>query len=275
MILEKPAYIYRVWPGFITVVHWSDFQREVKKMLIRTKFNPPGQAFRSLFLLLPALAVFAISLLWPVYNILLRSFHPSGLSEFDGSLFLGHYTAILQDDLLRQVTVHSIGLTALSTAICAVLAFPAAYAISRLSKTASSLIVLILLLPFWVSIIVRLFAFTTILGQLGVVNSIAGYFDLGPFSLLYNTFATVVGMVAYLLPYLVLILLSAMMSVDTSLLTVARTMGTPEYFRRYLLSAGSPRVPWQNGLSVRARARIFPDPSHPGRAGQHYDSDLH
>jgi ABC-type spermidine/putrescine transport system permease subunit II len=95
-------------------------------------------------------------------------------------------------------------------------------------------------MPFWVSIIVRLFAFTTILGQQGLINSAAAYFDLGPFDLLYNSFATIVGMVAYLLPYLILILLSAMMSIDTSLMTAARTMGASE--RRVFIDIYLPQV---------------------------------
>ena len=99
---------------------------------------------------------------------------------------------------------------------------------------------ILILMPFWVSIIVRLFAFTTILGQQGIINSLAGQMGLGPFPLLYNTFATVVGMVAYLLPYMILILVSAMMSIDTSLLTAARTMGASE--RRVFLDIYFPQV---------------------------------
>jgi len=191
-------------------------------------------------LLLPAIAIFVLSLAWPMVNIVLRSLHEKGRAALGDSLFWGHYAAIAEDDLLRHVVLHSLMLAVIATAITMLLAFPAAYVISRLTRQLSSLMMVVILMPFWVSIIVRLFAFTTILGQQGLINSAAAYFDLGPFDLLYNSFATIVGMVAYLLPYLILILLSAMMSIDTSLMTAARTMGASE--RRVFIDIYLPQV---------------------------------
>ncbi|WVT77907.1 ABC transporter permease subunit (plasmid) [Sinorhizobium chiapasense] len=187
-----------------------------------------GTAATKIALLLPAIIVLALSLGWPLLTIIMRSVHEKGRSNFSEPLYFGHYTAIVQDDLLRQVALHSVMLAFVSMVVTVLLAFPAAYVISRLSRRVSSLMMVLVLMPFWVSIIVRLFAFTTILGTQGIINSAAGALGLGPFPLLYNTFATIVGMVAYLLPYLILILVSAMMSIDTSLLTAARTMGASE-----------------------------------------------
>ncbi|RVM02715.1 ABC transporter permease subunit [Sinorhizobium meliloti] len=191
-------------------------------------------------LLLPAFLILALSLIWPLITIVLRSLHEKGRANLSDSLYFGHYTAIVHDDLLRQVALHSVMLAFVSTIVTVALAFPAAYVISRFSRRLSSLMMVLILMPFWVSIIVRLFAFTTLLGQQGIINSAAGYLGVGPFPLLYNTFATIVGMVAYLLPYLILILVSAMMSIDTSLLTAARTMGATE--RRVFTDIYFPQV---------------------------------
>jgi putative spermidine/putrescine transport system permease protein len=193
-----------------------------------------------LVLVLPAIVIFAVSLLWPLANIVMRSLHEKGRATLGDGLYWGHYAAIAEDDLLRQVVLHSLMLAVVATAITLLLAFPAAYVISRLTRQLSSLMMVVILMPFWVSIIVRLFAFTTILGKQGLINSAAGELGLGPFPLLYNTFATIVGMVAYLLPYLILILLSAMMSIDTSLMTAARTMGASE--RRVFADIYFPQV---------------------------------
>ncbi|MNO72335.1 Putrescine transport system permease protein PotH [compost metagenome] len=173
-------------------------------------------------------------------NVLLRSLNEKGRAAYEGALYFGNYVALVQDELLRQVALQSLNLAVLSTTITVILAFPAAYVISRLSKRLSSLMMILILMPFWVSIIVRLFAFTTILGSEGIINSIAGSMGLGPFPLLYNTFATVTGMVAYLLPYMILILVSAMSSIDTSLLTAGRTMGASE--KRVFLDIYFPQV---------------------------------
>jgi len=202
--------------------------------------QPLGRFSTGLVLLLPAFVILAVSLGWPLVTIVMRSLHEKGRSNFTDPLYFGHYTAIVQDDLLRQVALQSVMLAFVSMVVTVILAFPAAYVISRLSRKTSSLMMVLVLMPFWVSIIVRLFAFTTILGQQGIINSLAGVFGAGPFPLLYNTFATIVGMVAYLLPYLILILVSAMMSIDTSLLTAARTMGASE--RRVFLDIYFPQV---------------------------------
>lgn len=191
-------------------------------------------------MLAPVLAIFGFSLLWPLASIVLRSLNEKGRAALGDQLYWGHYLAIIRDDLLWQVVQHSLMLAAVSTTITVLLAFPAAYIVSRLSRQLSSLLLVAILMPFWVSIIVRLFAFTTILGRQGLINSALSLVGLGPFALLYNTFATVTGMVAYLLPYLVLILLSAMRSIDTSLLTAARTMGASE--RRVFLDIYFPQI---------------------------------
>ncbi|KQU89611.1 hypothetical protein ASD12_28280 [Mesorhizobium sp. Root102] len=187
----------------------------------------------------PVAVLFGLMLFWPLYSILLRSLNQRGRAVFD-SIYWGNYVAIAKDDLLRQVVLESLMLAIVATAITVVLAFPTAYIISRLSRQMSSLMMVVVLMPFWVSIIVRLFAFTTILGQQGIINASLAAFDLGPLPLLYNTFATVTGMVAYLLPYLILVLVSAMRSIDVSLLTAARTMGAEE--RRVFLDVYFPQI---------------------------------
>ncbi|MBL3684706.1 hypothetical protein F2981_21155 (plasmid) [Sinorhizobium meliloti] len=101
-------------------------------------------------------------------------------------------------------------LAGVSTLITILLAFPTAYIRPAFRGQISSAVMVIILLPFWVSIVVRLFAFTTILGQQGIINSGLSYFDLGPYPLLYNSFAEVVVWSPICCPYLVLILTSAM-----------------------------------------------------------------
>lgn len=194
---------------------------------------------RRLALVAPAGVLFGLMLFWPLYSILLRSLNQRGRAVFD-SIYWGNYLAIAKDDLLRQVVLESLMLAIAATAITVMLAFPTAYIISRLSRQMSSLMMVVIVMPFWVSIIVRLFAFTTILGQQGIINTGLAAFDLGPLPLLYNTFATITGMVAYLLPYLILILVSAMRAIDVSLLTAARTMGAAE--RRVFLDVYFPQI---------------------------------
>lgn len=191
-------------------------------------------------LIAPAALLFVSMLMWPLANVLMRSLNQKGRASISDGVYWGHYAALAEDVLLRQVVLHSLMLAVVATAVTALLAFPTAYIISRLSRSLSSLMMVAVLMPFWVSIIVRLFAFTTILGTQGIINSGLGLIGIGPLPLLYNTFATITGMVAYLLPYLILILVSAMRAIDVSLLTAARTMGAPE--RRVFLDIYFPQI---------------------------------
>lgn len=179
-----------------------------------------------LLLLVPPLALVAVSMIWPLVTILIRSFTPDGSLNLGNGLDLANYASILTDGLLRQIAAQTVYLAALATAITVVLAFPTAYLMSRMSRRGATFLLILILIPFWVSILIRLFAFTTILGRQGVINSIAGEFGLGPYPLLFNSTAVVIGMVAYLLPYMILVLYSSMVGIDPSLMTVARTLGS-------------------------------------------------
>lgn len=198
----------------------------VSAILPSARLRLPGVG--RLVLLVPIAALFAISFAWPLITILLRSFNETGRADIASGLFFGNYTSIVLDDLLRQVALHTAYLSAVSTVVTVIFAFPTAYLISRLPPRASSFFMILVLIPFWVSILIRLFAFTAILGTQGLVNQFFGLFNLGPYSLLYNTGATIIGMVAYLLPYMILILISAMSAMDPALLTAAHTMGATQ-----------------------------------------------
>lgn len=174
--------------------------------------------------LIPAIALLVVSFAWPLTTIAVRSLNAEGQMSFD-ALTLQHYQALLGNELLRQVTLQTLLLATIATAVTAVLAFPTAYLMARLSRRFALLLIVLVTTPFWVSILVRLFAFTSILGRDGVVNSALGAVGLGPYPLIFNMTATVIGMVAYLLPYMILVLYAAMSSVDSSLMTAAKTMG--------------------------------------------------
>jgi putative spermidine/putrescine transport system permease protein len=173
---------------------------------------------------IPALLLLGFAFVWPLGTIIVRSLDAEGRISLSNLTF-DNYQALLSNDLLRQITQETIVLAVLATVVTAILAFPTAYLMSRLSRRYAIVLIALVTTPFWVSILVRLFAFTSILGREGVVNDAAGVVGLGPFDLLFNTAATVIGMVAYLLPYMILVLYAAMSSVDTSLMTAAKTMG--------------------------------------------------
>lgn len=188
-------------------------------------------------LLIPIVALVLVFFAWPILTVLMRSLNPDGQVGW-GSLTLTHYADALTDATLRRIIARTFLIAAWATVLTTVLAFPVAYLISRLPRRVGVVLLTLVMLQFWVSILVRLFAYTQILGREGVINRIAEALGHGPYSMLFNTSATVVGMIVYLLPYMVLILYAGMSGVDHNLVTAARTLGaTPwqAFWRVYAL----------------------------------------
>lgn len=187
--------------------------------------NRYGRSLLGLVPALPALGLLVVAFGWPLVTIIVRSLNADGQMSWADGLTFDNYQALVRNELLRQVTIETLRLAFVSTIITAVLAFPTSYLMSRLTRRWALVLIALVTIPFWVSILVRLFAFTAVLGRQGVINNALDVVGLGPYDLLFNTTSTVIGMVAYLLPYMILVLYAAMTSVDTSLITAARTMG--------------------------------------------------
>lgn len=178
-------------------------------------------------LLLPVIVVYALFFVWPILTVFLRSISEKG--RFDASAprwSFEAYAQLFQDDFLLLVEWRTVVLAVNSTLITILLAFPTAYFISRLRRRTATLVLLLVLVPFWISIVVRLFSVTSILSPNGPLNQLSMLLGLGPLNLLYTPAGTLVGTVMYLLPYMILVLYAGMAAVDANLLLAARTMGS-------------------------------------------------
>ena len=154
----------------------------------------------------------------PVGEILVRSFlEPEpGLGQYVDLLTDSSNFAIIGRTLLVSLIVALVGL---------VLAYPYAYAMTRVSSTVRIVLVALVLLPFWTSLIARTFAWVVIFrpgGPLAVIGEALGF---GERALLGTTAAVIVAMVQVLLPYMVLPLYNAMTSIDGGLMRAAASLG--------------------------------------------------
>jgi putative spermidine/putrescine transport system permease protein len=177
-------------------------------------------------LLAPVIIFYIIFFVWPILTVVLRSLSEDGRFDLASPTFsLAAYAQLFQDDFLLRVEWRTLVLAVNSTIITVLLAFPTAYFISRLQRRTATLLLLLILVPFWISIVVRLFAVTSILSPNGPLNQLSLMLGLGEFTLLYTPAGTLVGTVMYLLPYMVLVLYAGMVAVDGNLLLAARTLG--------------------------------------------------
>ncbi|MBR3791742.1 MAG: ABC transporter permease [Clostridia bacterium] len=124
-----------------------------------------------------------------------------------------------------NIFVRSIWLAAIATVICLVIAYPAAYILSRTSASAQSTLLMLVMLPMWMNFLLRTYAWMTILGNNGLINSFLGLFGIDSIKMLNTQGAVVLGMVYNYLPYMILPLYTVMMKIDKSVLEAAHDLG--------------------------------------------------
>jgi len=136
------------------------------------------------------------------------------------------------------------------TLFCALLGYPLAYYLSGLPENRANLLLVLVLLPFWTSLLVRTTAWIALLQTNGVINSFLLSSGLigQPIEMLYTSFATIIAMTHILLPFMILPLYSVMRGIDPSYLRAAMSLGAkpiPAFARIYFpmtlpgLSAGA------------------------------------
>lgn len=150
--------------------------------------------------------------------------------------------SIIPADKLYQIYVSNfwktLRLSAIITFLCFVLAFPVAYLLSTLPLKTSNLLMILVLLPFWTSLLVRTTAWIAILQSKGIINNILVFIgiisDENRVQLIYNQTGTIIAMVHILLPFMILPLFSVMKTIPPSYMRAARSMGATPFtaFRR-------------------------------------------
>jgi spermidine/putrescine transport system permease protein len=146
--------------------------------------------------------------------------------------------------LYLAILVKSIGMAALTTLVCLIVAFPVAIAITFVSNRAKVWLLLLVMLPFWTNLLIRTYALMAVLRTEGYINTVFGWVGLGPFDLLYNDFAVVFGLVYVQLPFMVLPLYAALDRLDRSLIEASLDLGAGQIatFARIVMPLALPGI---------------------------------
>ncbi len=169
-------------------------------------------------------SVSAPYLLWMVVFIVVPLAMVAYFAFTDGD---GHFTMdyIAEVGQYSNIFVRSICLAAIATVICIIIAYPVAFILSTQDKRRQSTLLMIVMLPMWMNFLLRTYAWMTILGNNGIINTLLGYIGIGPVKLLNTQGAVVLGMVYNYLPYMILPIYSVMVKIDSMLLEAARDLG--------------------------------------------------
>ena len=180
-----------------------------------------------------------IFFLIPFLYIFYRSF-------FDPDFTLKQYAHFIREPLYIKVIFNTMKLALTATVACLLLGYPFAYLLATSSEKVSNRLLPIVLIPFWISLLVRTYSWIIILGRKGIMNTFL--INIGaitePFSLLYSMKGVIIGMTHILLPYMILSMLSVMKSIDPGLVKAARNLGANRFqaFFRVFLPLSLPGV---------------------------------
>lgn len=200
------------------------------------------------FTLLPCLILLAISLVEPRIGV--PPFTPL-LTKAAGfwpqiNATGSSYAALLSDPLYMEALVSSLRIAATSSLLTLLLAYPMAYAIARASDRARLPLLMLVILPFWTSFLIRAYAWTGILNSNGLVNNMLMKFGIltQPLVLLHTGFAVHLGIIYSYLPFMVLPIYAVLEHLDWGLLEAAEDLGARPFsaFIRITLPLSLPGI---------------------------------
>ncbi|MGF6466523.1 ABC transporter permease subunit [Paraburkholderia youngii] len=143
------------------------------------------------------------------------------------TLDLSHYAFLLTDSLYFATYVNSVVVAAISTLLCLLIGYPMAYYIARSNAATRNLLMMAVMLPFWTSFLIRVYAWIGILKNNGLLNNFLMSVGLihTPIELYHTNTAVYIGMVYSYLPFLVMPLYAHLVKMDLTLLEAAYDLG--------------------------------------------------
>ena len=200
---------------------------------------------RPWLLLTPALTTVALLLVIPVGFIIVYSFWLRTSTGTDSvGFYLDNWTEVLTDPFYRDILFKTQRIAFLTTVACAILGYAPAYYIATSKSRYKPLLLLLLILPFWISYIIRTMSWINILGAGGAINSVLLWTGLisEPVQLLYNEATVILGLVHYLLPFMILNVYVSVEAIDRNLVDAARSLGSTSFqaFREITLPLSLP-----------------------------------
>ena len=199
----------------------------------RTKyFSYPYIVWIIIFILLPSFLVLLYSLTTKKSNIIATI-----------NFTLDNYKMFF-DPMYINILFDSIYLAAVSTVICLLLGYPAAYIIANSNISRRNTLLFLCILPMWMNMLLRTYAWMTILGNNGLINNFLGFIGLPKVSLLYTKGATIMGMVYNFIPFMILPIYTALSKLDAGLIEAAGDLGADSktIFKKIIFPLSMPGV---------------------------------
>lgn len=204
-------------------------------------------SWRPWALLSPSLTAVFLLLVVPVCFIVVYSFWLRAPSGADIPAFqFGNYKKFVADFFYPSILLRTIRVSLETVILCLVMGYIPAYFFYRSQTRLKSVLLLLIMIPFWISFIIRTLSWINILGDTGLINHV--FIKIGiisePLNMLYNEGAVLMGLIQYLLPFMILNVYVSLEGIDRSLLEAARSLGCTEWqaFKEVTLPLSLPGV---------------------------------
>ena len=171
-------------------------------------------------LLFPAVALLLVFFAYPIVELMKASF-------FDPHFTTEHIEKFFLRKVYFRVFLNTVEISTLVTLLCFFIGYPAAYFLAHSRRSSRPYLIFLILLPLWVSILIRSYSWMAILGREGLINTFLIWIGLTsePIAMLYTRGAVYVAMVQILLPIMILTCYSVMAEIDKDLIKAARVLG--------------------------------------------------
>ena len=153
-------------------------------------------------------------------------------------LNFANYLFLASDSLYIQTYISSIQYAFITTIICLTIGYPFAYFMARSPKHLQPMLLMLIMLPFWTSFLLRIYAWKTLLVSNGVINNVLLSLHMidAPLAMMNNSFSLIVGMVYSYLPFMILPLFANLSKLDLRYLEAAADLGTSPFKAFWLIT---------------------------------------
>jgi spermidine/putrescine transport system permease protein len=205
------------------------------------------KSWKPWLLLAPSLTAVFLLLVVPICFVVVYSFWLRAPSGQDIPAFqLGNYLKFFQDFFYPSILLTTLRVALETVFFCLVLGYIPAYFFYKTESRFKPFLMILVMLPFWISFIIRTLSWINILGDSGLINHLLIKFHIinTPFAMLYNEGAVIMGLLQYLLPFMILNIYVSLDGIDKSLTEAAKSLGCTEWqaFREVTLPLSLPGV---------------------------------
>ncbi|HWR07735.1 ABC transporter permease [Sporomusa sp.] len=191
---------------------------------------------RKIMLMSPALFMLIAFGVVPLFIMLYFSFLSNGPN---GSFTLQNYTDFFSKELYLKLTAKTVQLSLIVTLLCLIVAYPMAYIMAKIIRKGKGLLLLLIIIPFWTSALVRAYSWVNLLRDGGMLEILLRNLNLieGSLGILFTQAAVIIGLVHIYFPYMVITIFMSLEKLDDAILDAAQSLGATPFttFRRITL----------------------------------------